>query len=128
MVAQLKLPRRTNKKTFQSGKLQRDKNNQQAQSITMSTTFNVLRYSALGAGVFYGAYHRYSLESSFAKQQAAKQWKHEEKLIAQAKAEYQKLTNPQVVKPATSTPGSINWEDPNLDLGKALESLIATLD
>ncbi|CCG23869.1 Tim11 protein [Candida orthopsilosis Co 90-125] len=128
MVAQLKSPRRTNKKTFQSGKLQRDKNNQQAQSITMSTTFNVLRYSALGAGVFYGAYHRYSLESSFAKQQAAKQWKHEEKLIAQAKAEYQKLTNPQVVKPATSTPGSINWEDPNLDLGKALESLIATLD
>lgn len=128
MVAQLKLPRRTNKKTFQSGKLQRDKNNQQAQFITMSTTFNVLRYSALGVGVFYGAYHRYSLESSFAKQQAAKQWKHEEKLIAQAKAEYQKLTNPQVVKPATSTPGSINWEDPNLDLGKALESLIATLD
>ena len=97
-------------------------------TLTMSTTFNVLRYSALGAGLFYGAYHRYSLESSFAKQQAAKQWKHEEKLIAQAKAEYQKLTNPQVVKPATSAPGSINWEDPNLDLGQALESLIATLD
>ncbi|KAG5418750.1 TIM11 [Candida metapsilosis] len=92
----------------------------------MSTTFNVLRYSALGAGIFYGAYHRYSLESSFAKQQAAKQWKHEEKLIAQAKAEYQKMANPQASKPATS--GSINWEDPNLDFGKALESVIATLD
>ena len=35
-------------------------------TLTMSTTFDVLRYSALGAGLFYGAYHRYSLELSFA--------------------------------------------------------------
>ncbi|KAK6465907.1 ATP synthase E chain-domain-containing protein [Scheffersomyces coipomensis] len=86
------------------------------------STFNVLRYSALGAGIFYGALHRYSLESTHAEQSAAEQWKKEEKLIKAAKAEYAKLNPPKVV--ASTTKGSINWEDPNLDIGSALESLL----
>ncbi|KAI5955373.1 TIM11 [Candida jiufengensis] len=97
----------------------------------MSTTFNVFRWSALGAGIIYGAYHRYSLESTHAKKEAAKKWKHEEKLIQQAKDEYKKLNEPKTTtptKPTSITTGSINWEDPNLDLGKALDSLLAKLD
>lgn len=90
----------------------------------MSTNFNVLRYSLFGAGIVYGAYHRYSLESTVKKEAAAKAWAKEEKLIKQAKAEYAKLNAPK----ETSTKGSINWEDPNLDIGSALESLVAKLD
>ncbi|KAI3402630.1 TIM11 [Candida oxycetoniae] len=92
-----------------------------------SSTLNVLRYSALGAGLFYGAYHRYSLETANTKQQAAKEWKREEKLIAEAKAVYQKINTPPKEKSNVSS-GSINWEDPNLDIGAALESLLAKLD
>lgn len=91
----------------------------------MSVTFNVLRYSLLGAGVAYGAVHRYNLESSESERQAVAQWKKHEKLIKEAKAEYAKA-NP--AKPAAQSSGSINWEDPNLDIGKALESLILKLD
>ncbi|CCE88974.1 Piso0_001768 [Millerozyma farinosa CBS 7064] len=91
----------------------------------MSATFNVLRYSALGAGVVYGAAHRYNLEKSEHEKQTAAQWKKEEKLIKQAKQEYAKLkgdNKPQVAG------GAINWEDENLDFGKALESLIQKLE
>ncbi|ODV77692.1 uncharacterized protein CANTADRAFT_54282 [Suhomyces tanzawaensis NRRL Y-17324] len=88
------------------------------------STFNVLRYSFLGAGLFYGAFHRYSLESAQHEEHATKQWKHEEKLIRQAKAEYAKLHAPKVTK----TEGAINWEDPNLDFGKVLEGLVQKLD
>lgn len=91
----------------------------------MSSTFNVLRYSALGAGILYGAVHRYNLESGERAKEALAQWKKEEKLIREAKQEYAKLTAKPV---ASSNSGSINWEDPNLDIGKALESLIQKLD
>lgn len=87
------------------------------------STFNVLRYSALGAGVVYGFVHRRSLGNAEEQKQVLAKFKEEEKLIKQAKAEYAKL-NPKVVSPS----GSINWEDPNLDFGQALESLIAKLD
>ncbi|RCK59651.1 ATP synthase subunit e, mitochondrial [Candida viswanathii] len=90
------------------------------------STFNVLRYSLLGAGIVYGAYSRYSIESAHHEDVAAKKWRKDEKLIQQAKAEYAKLHAPK--KEATTASGSINWEDPNLDIGKALESLIQKLD
>ncbi|EER35268.1 conserved hypothetical protein [Candida tropicalis MYA-3404] len=91
------------------------------------STFNVLRYSLLGAGIVYGAYSRYSIESAHHNQEAAKKWRKEERLIQQAKAEYAKLNAPKK-EATTTTSGSINWEDPNLDIGKALESLIQKLD
>lgn len=91
----------------------------------MSVNFNVLRYSLLGAGVVYGAYHRYSLESSFAQEQKQKAWNKEVKLINQAKAEYAKLKPAPV---ASKQSEGINWEDPNLDIGGVLESLVQKLD
>lgn len=93
----------------------------------MSATFNVLRYSLLGAGVVYGAVHRYNLESSETERQAVSQWKKEENLIKQAKSEFAKKNQPKTPAPQ-QTSGSINWEDPNLDIGKALESLVQKLD
>ncbi|KAK7676525.1 hypothetical protein QCA50_020494 [Cerrena zonata] len=91
----------------------------------MSTQFNVLRWSFLGFGIVYGAYHRYGLESTAKQQQVDAAYKKEEALIKQAKAEYAKLHPAKSAAPAS---GSINWEDPNLDIGKALESLIQKLD
>lgn len=88
------------------------------------STFNVLRYSFLGAGIVYGAVHRYNLESDVKEQQRLSQWNKEVKLIQQAKAEYAKTQA--ALKPQSS--GSINWEDPNLDIGKALESFLQKLE
>ncbi|KAJ8145636.1 hypothetical protein OY671_001291 [Metschnikowia pulcherrima] len=89
------------------------------------STFNVIRYSLLGVGVVYGAVHRYNLESNHEQQQKLAQWKKEEKLIKQAKAEYGKLNPPQ--EKAASTASGFNLEDPNLDFGAVLESLVQKL-
>lgn len=89
------------------------------------STFNVLRYSVLGAGIVYGFVHRQSLESAQHEESARKQWVAREKLIKQAKQEFAK-TKP-VASPAASATG-VNWEDPNLDIGAALEGLIQKLD
>lgn len=89
------------------------------------STFNVLRYSFLGAGIVYGALHRYNLESAGEEQQKLAEFKKEEKLIKQAKAEYAKLTAPKETSVSTS---SFNLEDPNLDFGKVLESLVLKLE
>lgn len=91
----------------------------------MSTNFNVLRYSLLGAGIIYGAVHRYNLESAEETKQKQTQWKKEEKLIRQAKAEYAKLNAP---KEAPASAATFNLEDPNLDFGKVLESLVQKLE
>ncbi|EEQ41267.1 putative ATP synthase subunit e [Clavispora lusitaniae] len=91
----------------------------------MSTSFNVFRYSLLGAGVLYGAVHRYNLEAAEEQQQKLAQWKKEEKLIKQAKAEYAKAHAP---KEAPASASSFNLEDPNLDFGKVLESLVQKLE
>ncbi|XYA02265.1 F1F0 ATP synthase subunit e, mitochondrial [Meyerozyma guilliermondii] len=96
------------------------------ENTTTMSTFNVLRYSLLGAGLVYGAVHRYSLESEVKEQQRISQWNKELKLIKQAKEEYAR-THAVAEKPQASA-GSINWEDPNLDIGKALESLVQKLD
>lgn len=91
----------------------------------MSTSFNVFRYSLVGAGVVYGAFHRYSLESAEVQKQKDAQWKKEEKLIRQAKAEYAKLHAPKAAPVSTT---AFNLEDPNLDFGKVLESLVQKLE
>lgn len=90
------------------------------------STFNVVRYSLLGAGVVYGALHRYNLESAHAQEAKAAQYKKEEKLIKQAKAEYAKL-NPPKQEPVAASSSSFNLEDPNLDFGKVLESMVQKL-
>ncbi|PVH20868.1 hypothetical protein CXQ85_004378 [Candidozyma haemuli] len=88
------------------------------------STFNVLRYSALGAGLVYGAVHRYNLESAVKEQHKAEEWKKQEKLIKKAKAEYARLHAPKE-QPSTGASLSLKTlEDPNVDFGKVFESLI----
>ncbi|KAK9379657.1 ATP synthase E chain-domain-containing protein [Kockiozyma suomiensis] len=84
------------------------------------SALNVFRWTALGAGVVYGAVHSFSLASARKAKHAADDWAHKEALIAQAKAEYAKL-HP---KPAT-TGAVLDLSDPNFDYAKYLETVLA---
>lgn len=91
----------------------------------MSATFNVFRYSALAGGVVYGFVNRIYLQSSQEKKDFNNQWNKEEKLINKARKQYAKLTAPPKVEVQA---GSINWEDPNLDIGQVIDQWLAKLD
>ncbi|KAF7527445.1 hypothetical protein PCG10_002848 [Penicillium crustosum] len=56
---------------------------------------NVLRYSALVAGLVYGVYHQSSLNSVTKRAEIEHEYARKERLIEQAKAEYKKKTQPQ---------------------------------
>jgi len=76
---------------------------------------NVLRWSALGFGVFYGVYHQASISSREKLNKINAEYKHKEDLIAKAKAEWAKKTAPASAK--TSDGGLItDFNDPKFDL------------
>jgi len=53
---------------------------------------NVLRYSALVAGLIYGVYHQSSLSAKAKHAEIDREYKRKESLIEQAKAEWKKKT------------------------------------
>jgi len=53
---------------------------------------NVLRYSALVAGLIYGVYHQSSLSTKAKHAEIDREYKRKESLIEQAKAEWKKKT------------------------------------
>ncbi|KAL3420991.1 mitochondrial f0 subunit e [Phlyctema vagabunda] len=73
-----------------------------------STGVNVLRYSALGAGIFYGLYRQASLSTSAKVAAIDREYKHKQSLIEQAKAEYTKKNLP----PSKQTEGGDIIRDP----------------
>ncbi|MCJ1363509.1 hypothetical protein MMC16_002616 [Acarospora aff. strigata] len=70
---------------------------------------NVLRYSALAFGVFYGFYHQRSLSAQLKANEINREFEHKENLIQKAKAEYTKKTMPSQSK----TAGGDVITDPN---------------
>ncbi|KAL2070904.1 hypothetical protein VTL71DRAFT_13930 [Oculimacula yallundae] len=84
-----------------------------------STGVNVLRYSALGAGIFYGFYHQSQLTAASKLAAIHKDYAHKENLIKQAKSEFAKKNAP------ASKGGVIS--DPN-DSRFDLEALLNSLD
>ncbi|KAF2647609.1 hypothetical protein K491DRAFT_699513 [Lophiostoma macrostomum CBS 122681] len=78
-----------------------------------STGVNVLRWSALGVGVFYGFYHNQALKSQAQAHAAKAEWDHKESLISQAKAEWAK-DHPQE-QPKPSSGAKADPKDPNAD-------------
>ncbi|KAL9086701.1 MAG: hypothetical protein Q9165_007020 [Trypethelium subeluteriae] len=102
--------------------------------MSTSSGVNVLRYSALVFGVFYGFTHQRSITSRDKKDAVNREWERKTDLIAQAKAEYTKQHTPQESKTASggrmfprkyhqSIPWSLiekivitNPEDPKFDL------------
>lgn len=59
-----------------------------------SSGVNVLRYSALFAGAFYGLYRQSRLSVQSRINEMDRKYRHEEQLIERAKAEYVKKTTP----------------------------------
>ncbi|KAI1276662.1 ATP synthase subunit E [Xylaria sp. FL0933] len=91
----------------------------------MSTTsgVNVLRYSALAFGVFYGFTHQRSIYASQRAAAAKKEYEHKQHLIEQAKAEYSKKKNPSA---ASSSKSGLNQDpmDPKFDLEAYFNALM----
>ncbi|ODQ59375.1 hypothetical protein WICANDRAFT_79896 [Wickerhamomyces anomalus NRRL Y-366-8] len=100
------------------------------------STVNVFRYSALAAGVFYGAYHTYSLKSAATKAEEARVYAKKEALILEAKEKFAELKNKSQPKkaeavtsaPASSSPAEINLDDDKLDFAKVILSAVENLE
>ncbi|KAL1963860.1 hypothetical protein VTN77DRAFT_7792 [Rasamsonia byssochlamydoides] len=84
---------------------------------------NVLRYSALVAGVVYGVWHQSSLNTQARRAELDREYKHKEALIEQAKAEWRKKTAP----PEKKTEGGLitDPEDSRFDLEAFLQAKAA---
>lgn len=63
----------------------------------------VLRYSALVAGLVYGFYHQSSITAGIKRAEADREYARQERLIEQAKAEWKKKTQPQDAKSTGGT-------------------------
>ncbi|KAH7379238.1 ATP synthase E chain-domain-containing protein [Phaeosphaeria sp. MPI-PUGE-AT-0046c] len=85
--------------------------------MSTSVGVNVLRWSALGFGVFYGAYHQLSLSARDKANAAQKDWDHKESLIRQAKQEWAKSHPSEQPK---SSGAKADPKDPNADLNTLL--------
>ncbi|TKA31686.1 hypothetical protein B0A50_01764 [Salinomyces thailandicus] len=82
-----------------------------------SSGVNVLRWGALAFGVFYGFSHQTAISSRDKTAHAQHEYSRKEKLIQQAREEWQRKSQPQ---PA----GVIsNPDDPKFDLEKYLQSV-----
>ncbi|PGH09613.1 hypothetical protein AJ79_05669 [Helicocarpus griseus UAMH5409] len=76
--------------------------------MATSQGVNVLRYSALFAGIFYGITHQSSLTSQAKQAQIDREYSRKEALIEQARAEYAKKNAP----PESKTPSGGVITDP----------------
>ncbi|KAF5609218.1 F1F0-ATP synthase subunit E [Fusarium pseudoanthophilum] len=75
----------------------------------------VLRWSALGLGIFYGFTHQRAITASQKAEHAQHEYEKKEKLIQQAKAEFAKKNNPTSGDSVITDPS-----DPKFDLEKLL--------
>ncbi|KAL6869835.1 F1F0 ATP synthase subunit e, mitochondrial [Amphichorda felina] len=84
----------------------------------MSTGVNVLRWSALAFGVFYGFSHQRTIRQTQKAEHDEHEWEQKQKVIDQAKAEWAKKTSPPAA--ASADDAVFNPEDPKFDLEKLL--------
>ncbi|EGS19076.1 uncharacterized protein CTHT_0056980 [Thermochaetoides thermophila DSM 1495] len=94
-----------------------------------STGVNVLRWSALGLGVFYGIYHQRSITAAQRAAAEAAEYKHKEELIAKAKAAYAKQKAAQQQQQQGTAPVKSSGLDqdpmsPDFDLEAYFEALM----
>ncbi|KAI1819742.1 ATP synthase subunit E [Xylaria intraflava] len=91
--------------------------------MSATSGVNVLRYSALAFGVFYGFTHQRSITASQRAAAAKKEYEHKQHLIDQAKAEYIKSKSPRA---ASSEKSGLNQDpmDPKFDLEAYFNALV----
>jgi F-type H+-transporting ATP synthase subunit e len=73
--------------------------------MELTMCLQVLRWSALGLGVVYGAYHQMSLSAKDRAAHAQKEYDAKAKLISEAKAEFTRKNKPQSVTSAVKSEG-----------------------
>ncbi|KAI1328268.1 ATP synthase E chain-domain-containing protein [Xylariaceae sp. FL0255] len=85
---------------------------------------NVLRYSALAFGVFYGFTHQRTITTTQRAAAAEKEYAHKQQLIEKAKAEYTKSKNPVTT---SSDKGGLNQDpmSPSFDMEAYMNALMA---
>ncbi|KAJ2971290.1 hypothetical protein NQ176_g7766 [Zarea fungicola] len=83
----------------------------------VSTGVNVLRWSALAAGVFYGFSHQRTITAGQKANHSKHEYEKKQKLIDEAKAEYAKQKNP---APAAKDNVITDVNSPQFDLEKFL--------
>ena len=92
-------------------------------NATLKTLINgyeqVLRWSALGLGLFYGIYHQASISAKDRFENAKREYKHKEDLISQAKAEWARL-HAKDAPAATPSGETADPQSPNADLNAVL--------
>ncbi|KAI1814610.1 ATP synthase subunit E [Poronia punctata] len=88
-----------------------------------SSGVNVLRYSALAFGVFYGFTHQRSINASQRAAAAKKEYEHKQQLIEQAKAEFAR-SKASKAQSNEKNPLHQDPSDPKFDL----ESFLIALD
>ncbi|KAJ4296198.1 F1F0 ATP synthase subunit e, mitochondrial [Kalmusia sp. IMI 367209] len=87
--------------------------------MSTSVGVNVLRWSALATGVFYGIYNQVSISSRERLQAKQHEYQQKESLIQQAKAEWAKTHSSE--QPKQSSGGAnADPKDPNADLNAVL--------
>ena len=80
--------------------------------------FQVLRYSALTFGVFYGFSHQRSINASNRVASEKREYEHKQQLIQKAKEEFAKKKNP---APLSSTSGGREYQLPETHQSVVLE-------
>jgi len=83
-----------------------------------SPTVNVVRYSALVGGIFYGIAHRRTLQAKENKRREHETEHHREELIAKARKAWLDSQKPPQKDGVITNP-----EDPNFDLEKWIQSI-----
>ncbi|KAM7197793.1 ATP synthase subunit E [Naviculisporaceae sp. PSN 640] len=88
-----------------------------------SSAANVLRYTALGFGIFYGFTHQRSITAANKAAAEKREYEHKLSLIQKAKEEYAKKHAP--ATSATTTTGGLNQDptSPNFDLESYISAL-----
>ncbi|CAI4038185.1 hypothetical protein SMKI_04G5250 [Saccharomyces mikatae IFO 1815] len=90
------------------------------------STVNVLRYSALGLGLFFGFRNDMILKCNAKKKEEQAQYEEKLRLVDEAKREYAKL-HPVEVPKVLPTTASVNLEDPNIDFEKVILNAVESL-
>jgi len=78
--------------------------------LPSAQTTNVIRYTALGVGIFYGFYHQRKLQSREKIRQAENEYHRKEKLIMQAKAEWVKKNQPKTSDSLITDPNDSRFD------------------
>ncbi|CAI1845360.1 hypothetical protein SEUBUCD646_0B04320 [Saccharomyces eubayanus] len=90
------------------------------------STVNVLRYSALGLGLFFGFRNDMILKCNAKKKEEQAQYDEKLKLVEEAKKEYAKLQPAATLKDTPATI-AVNLEDPNIDFEKVILNAVDSL-